>query len=174
MLSNFPCLRFSAERKRKVMMLLLIIILTGTLLALTTAANPVDCLQGIVAATGQFIFNATDSYYNNYCHGELFLTSVYAAAKTFCTPEEIRAGSASVGKTCTDYGFTTLSPFEEFEPRLTASFIAELPIVNFEDVALSPMRNTSIIISESFYKTGVDTFVCIYLSCALWSWPANS
>ena len=155
-------------------MLLLQFLLTGTLLASATAANPVDCLQGIVAATGQFIFNATDSYYNNYCHGELFLTSVYAAAKTFCTPEEIRAGSASVGKTCTDYGFTTLSPYEEFESRLTASFIAELPVVNFEDVALNPMRNTSIIISESFYKTGVDTFVCIHPSCALSYRPTGS
>ncbi|KAG4440540.1 hypothetical protein IFR05_003956 [Cadophora sp. M221] len=138
--------------------MLLHLIFTGALFASSVVANPVDCLEGIVAATGQFIFNATDDYYNNLCHGELFLTSVYAAAKTYCTLEEIVAGSASVGKTCSEYGFTVLTPYEEFAPKLTDSFIASLPVVSFKDIAINPMRNTSIIVSESLYKTGSDTF----------------
>ena len=141
-------------------MMLLNSIIAGTLLASFAVANPVDCLEGIIVATGQFIFNATDTYYNNLCHGELFLTSVYAAAKTYCTPEEIVAGSASVGKTCREDGFTVLSAYEEFAPKLTDSFIASLPVVNYEDIAFSPSRNTSVLVSESLYKAGSDTFVC--------------
>ncbi|KAK0122372.1 hypothetical protein ONS95_010613 [Cadophora gregata] len=95
-----------------------------------------------MAATGQFIFKATDEYYNNHCHEELFLTSVYAAAKTYCAPEEIIAGSESVGKRCNDYGFTTLSPYEEFKSRLTDALIPSLPVVNYEDTGINPMWNT--------------------------------
>ncbi|KAL2066622.1 hypothetical protein VTL71DRAFT_2693 [Oculimacula yallundae] len=148
-------------------MILLCFVLISALLALSVGANAIDCLEGIVAATGQFIFNATDAYYNNLCHGELFLTSVYAAAKTYCTPEEIIAGSASVGKQCVKFGFTFLTPYEEFAPNLTDAFISTLPVVGYEDIAVNPMRNTSVIVSKSLFKTGADTFSVFKMSLVI-------
>ncbi|CZT12929.1 uncharacterized protein RAG0_16574 [Rhynchosporium agropyri] len=142
-------------------------ILISTILALSVAANAIDCLEGIVTATGKFTFNATDDYYNNLCHGELFLTSVYAAAKVYCTPEEIAAGSAAIGKTCSEYGFTVLTPYAEFAPILADAFISSLPVVNFEDIAVEPTRNTSVIVSESLYKTGKNTYAIFVQSLAL-------
>lgn len=137
-------------------------------------AAPSDCLYGILTALSEFTFNtSTADYYYNTCQDETFLESMYAAAKLYCSPDQINAGQAAINTTCTSYGLIHLVPYETVLPNLTDTFIASLPVVNFEDIGTVADWNSSILISPSLFRTGVDTEVwilCLFQIMTCWDW----
>ncbi|EXJ60500.1 hypothetical protein A1O7_04653 [Cladophialophora yegresii CBS 114405] len=119
------------------------------------------CLGGIQTAISYLNFNVTDAtdYYGNGCTNELLVYSMWAAAKVYCTAEEIAAGSELFDGYCTEYGGVKLVPYSEVLPILTNSYIRSLPVAEYSDVENFTLFSTPVLISRFLYNTAKDTYV---------------
>lgn len=146
-------------------MKLALIFITLAFEAITTLCETwdpaTDCLDGITSDITSFIFGDVEpgSYYATMCNGTLSTTSLWAAAKVYCSDLEIAAGEKLVGGWCIEYGETSLRPYSEVEPLLTDAFISSLPIVEYEDIATAQTWNTSILLSRNLFIAGYKTSV---------------
>lgn len=135
------------------------------LLSLTSAAlgfhEVTSCIEGIHTDISEFVFegNPPEDYYGQACTNKLSVTSLWAAAKIYCTPSEITAGSKALAQTCQQYGFITLIPYSEIAPSLTDDFISSLPIVEYSDIDPTKTWNHSVLISKELYEAGKKTTV---------------
>lgn len=84
---------------------------------------------------------------------------MWAAAKTYCTPKQIKAGSDLLSGYCIKYGETTLIPYSEVLPILTDDFIASLPQVDLDDKDPTKIWNTSLMLTKHLYNLGYRTTV---------------
>lgn len=119
-----------------------------------------ECLDGIVAAVTDFTFaGASSDYYVTLCTYNLSLYSMWAAAKIYCTPSEIEAGSIEYDGYCMEYGEVELVQYSEVEPALTDAYIKTLQIVDFNDTIEAKIWDNSFLISESLYEASKRTVV---------------
>ncbi len=132
-----------------------------------TSASSVDkytgCVEGIRTSVADLTFEGVDysEYWPTLCTNKLVVTSIWAAAKRYCTPKEIKEGYKELNGYCLEYGLVTLTPYAKISPILTDQYIDSLPIAEFSDIkALTPF-NSSVLISEDLYKAGRDSWVCI-------------
>ena len=142
--------------------LLLLTVLSQITLVICDAWDPAtDCIDGISSDVTSFTFGDVEvgNYYATLCNGTLSTTSLWAAAKLYCSQLEIEAGEKLVASWCTEYGETTLVPYAQVEPTLTKEFIASLPVVNYEDIAAAQVWNTSVVISKDLFIAGYKTSV---------------
>lgn len=123
----------------------------------------VQCINGIQTALGSFVFAGSEllDYYTNMCTHELTVTSMWAAAKVYCTPKEIAAGSEVQAGYCTEYGMVELTPYSEVLPILTDDYIASLQVVTYDDIDPLAVWNDTVLLSEDLYKLGYRTTVCV-------------
>jgi ferric-chelate reductase len=119
------------------------------------------CLNGVQTAVSYLNFNVTDpsDYYGNSCTNELLVNSMWAAAKLYCTAEQIVAGSKEFEGYCTEYGGVELVPYSKVLPILTNDYIRSLPVAEYSDLENYTLFNTPVLISRSLYKAAKDTYV---------------
>lgn len=125
-----------------------------------------DCLDGIATDITSFVFGDLEDggYYATMCNGTLSTTSMWAAAKLYCSEHEIEVGEEMIAGWCVEYGETTLIPYAAVEPKLTDDFLASLPIVNYEDIAAAQTWNTSILVSRDLFMAGFKTSVGLLMN----------
>ena len=147
-------------------MKLLILSLAWSGLSLGAVDEYTGCLGGIETAISYLTFNGTDpeDYYGNLCTNKIVVTSMWAAAKLYCTPKQIEAGVKQFGGYCTEYGGVTLTPYLNVLPVLTDDYIKSLPVAQYSDIGAGTVWNTSVLISRSFYKAARNTYVCTLAS----------
>lgn len=143
----------------KMKVLPLLLVLPG--LALGVVDQYVDCLDGIYTAISYLTFSGTDAtdYYGTACTNKVVVTSMWAAAKMYCTPKQIDLGYKQLDKQCEEYGSVALTPYSEVLPTLTDQYIKSLPVAQYSDIKAGTIFNTSVLISRSLYKAGRDTYV---------------
>ncbi len=126
--------------------------------------DPIECLNGIRTAVSEFIFvdNLEADYWVNICNDTLGVHSVWAAAKLYCTLDEIVAGSGLLGPYCEEYGFVELTPYETVLPDLTDEYINSLQVVNFEDIDETAVWNNSVLISKVLFDASRRTTVSVW------------
>lgn len=137
--------------------------ITQLLWRLATAHGPeIYCLDGIRTSLGGLVFEGTDpeDYWVNICTNNLSVTSMWAAAKVYCTDHEVAEGEEMLAGYCTEYGLVTLTPYNDVLPILTNQFIKSLPIVEFEDVNSPVIWNHSVLLSEKLFAASKRTVVC--------------
>lgn len=134
-----------------------------------SAVDPAtDCVEGTVAATQMFGLGDPElGYYENMCQNMISVVSMWAAAKLYCTPNEIEAGFNLYAPYCTEYGGVELIPYSEVLPLLTDEYIASLPVVGLEDLDAGTIWNTSILISKDLWSLGARSEVCVLLRTSL-------
>lgn len=120
------------------------------------------CVDAIRLYVATFIFEGSPpaAYWARICSNNHGVLSVWAAAKRYCTQDEIDAGNRFLSGICLAYGPFTLVSYQESLPLLTDEFIAALPVVDLLDVEAKNVWNTSVLISPSFYESGRKTAVC--------------
>ncbi|KAE8441763.1 hypothetical protein EG329_004321 [Mollisiaceae sp. DMI_Dod_QoI] len=127
----------------------------GTLNEVSVAT---ECIDSIVSVVSDFTFAGADlDYYVTACTYNLSVYSMWSAAKLYCTPTEIEAGSALYSGYCVEYGAVELVPYSEIEPKLTDAYIESLQVVNFDDIDETAIWNNSILISKALYQTSRRT-----------------
>ena len=139
--------------------------ITQLLWRLATAHGPeIYCIDGIRTSLAGIVFEGTDhdDYWVNICTNNLSVTSMWAAAKLYCTDHERADGEEMLAGYCTEYGFVTLTPYDDVLPILTDQFIKSLPIVEFEDVDLPVIWNNSVMLSEKLFEASKRTVVCSF------------
>jgi hypothetical protein len=143
----------------KMKLLILLVALSG--ISLGSVDKYTGCLDGIQTAVSYLTFNVTDpsDYYSNLCTNRLLVNSFWAAAKVYCTAEQIAAGSKKYAGYCEEYGGVELIPYSEVLPILTNSYIRSLPLAEYSDIADATVFNTSILISRPFYEAARETSV---------------
>lgn len=126
-----------------------------------TSAAETDCIDGIETAVSYLTFNGSAelSYYVNMCSNDLVVISLWAAAKVYCTPQEILAGYDEYNPICQEYGSVALTPYAEVEPKLTDDYLKSLPVAEFSDVQDFTLFDTPVMISSDLYKAARDTSV---------------
>jgi len=119
------------------------------------------CVASIQEVLEKFVFVDTvpGASYINYCTTNLSVTSLWAAAKLYCTDAEIAAGYELWNGYCIEYGEVILTPYEDVLPVLSDAFIATLPVVEFKDIAIANVWNTSILPSNTFFNISSRTIV---------------
>jgi hypothetical protein len=129
-------------------------------LGLNGVSFSTECLDGIVTAVTHFTFAGADpDYYKTLCTYDLSVYSMWTAAKLYCKPAEIAAWSAEYQGYCERYRNIRLVPYIEVEPELTDAYIKSLPVVKFEDIDMTKLWNSSILISKSLHEIGQRTIV---------------
>ena len=98
---------------------------------------------------------------------DLYIVSMYAAAKLYCTPEEIQAGYDYYNPTCLEYGGVEFTPYAKVEPNLTNDYIASLPVASYDDYKNVTIFNTPVLISRSYWEIARDTTVSKDLSLGM-------
>ncbi len=138
----------------------------AALLPLALAKNPWDCVSGINEALSSFTFGSDsatlDDYYVTVCQNRYLIASQWAAAKLYCTPEEIVVGQQYLNDdTCLKYGGIELVGYDEVKGNLTDEFIKNLTVVGFEDIKLDAgtVFNRSILVEEELVNIAIRTVV---------------
>lgn len=137
-----------------------LLVLLGALLSYGVVGAETLCIDGITTAVTLFTFADASSYYVNLCAGSLTSLSVWAAAKAYCTPLEIEAGTRSLSVTCLQYGGMELTSYADTVGNLTDEFMKNLKVVEYEDIAEANLWNETILISESLLQSSERTVVC--------------
>ncbi|KIW68679.1 hypothetical protein PV04_04606 [Phialophora macrospora] len=142
-------------------MKVLTILLALSGLSLGSVEEYTGCLNGIRTALAKLNLNVTGpiDYYTKLCTNELFVNSMWAAAKVYCTTEQIVAGSELFAGYCTEYGGVELVPYSKVLPVLTNNYIGSLPVAEYSDVENYTVFNTPVLLSRSLYKAAKDTYV---------------
>ncbi|KAK6379383.1 hypothetical protein LTS17_006301 [Exophiala oligosperma] len=122
--------------------------------------KPSDCVEGLRTALAEVKFNVSDAedYWGNLCVKDMIVRSMWIAAKLYCTPVEIIAGSKAFGDECVEYGSVELTPYSKMLPDLTEDYINSLPLVEYSDIEAGTVWNTSIQLSKTVVKAGVGTY----------------
>lgn len=146
-------------------MKVLALLLVFPALGLGVVDKFIGCLMGIQTSLSSLTFSSTDpaDYYGNECANKDMVWSMWAAAKVYCTPQEIEAGEKLLAGDCQTYGSVTLTPYAKVLPHLTDEYIKSLPIAQYSDINGATIFNTSVLISRPYFKDGRDTYVCFHV-----------
>lgn len=113
------------------------------------------CFDTVYESYGYMIFAGDDaeSYYYSACQYPPKVLSIYAAAKVYCTPDEINAGIEFLGHYCEEYGpDLELLPLDSFAANLSDAAIKKMPVVNYDEaLAATEPYAKPVIISQSFF-----------------------
>lgn len=131
------------------------------------AIDPIECVNGIRTAVAEFqFFNTTPGdYWGTLCTNDLSLHSMWAAAKVYCTLEEIAAGERELAAYCIEDGGYQLTPYATILPDLTDDYISHMEIVSYTDINATKIWNNSVLVSKDFEHMAVMTTVsrdCIH------------
>jgi len=119
-----------------------------------------DCVEGIVEVYGEIPFDGdTGDYYVDLCTNPLKLITVYAAALTYCTADEIDAGFKLRGGYCSQYGLVEQVPMSEFAANLTPEAIKQMPIIEYTGEEPTENITAPAIISQEWYELSFLTVV---------------
>ncbi|KFZ12368.1 hypothetical protein V502_07118 [Pseudogymnoascus sp. VKM F-4520 (FW-2644)] len=133
------------------------------------------CVDGILTAVTLLTFADALSYYVDICAGTLTSLSVWAAAKKYCTPRGIEAGSRSLSNNCLQYGGMELTSYADTEGNLTDEYMKNLKVVEYEDIAEAKVWNETILISEPLLETSkrtISAFNNQYATHTRYGWSA--
>jgi hypothetical protein len=114
--------------------------------------SPISCLSAIQTAVSKFKFPHEESA----CTGNHSVHSLWAAAKTYCSPEEIKAGSGYLLGHC--HG-GELVPYSQIEPQLTQEYVQSLPVVGFENMEGKQVWHTPVLLSPELYTIALQSQV---------------
>jgi hypothetical protein len=137
----------------------------------------IECLNGIRTAVSEFAFvdNENGTYWTGICNDTLGVYSLWAAAKIYCTPEEIIAGSNMLGEYCEEYGGVPLTPYATLLPNLTDAYINSLQVVDYADIDESIVWNNSVLLSKDLFTSARRTTVsCHHQSRPRFDMSANN
>ncbi|ELR05479.1 hypothetical protein VC83_07147 [Pseudogymnoascus destructans] len=156
------------------------LLLLGALLSYGVAGDDQSpsrtlCVDGIRTAVTLFTFADASSYYVNICAGNLTTLSIWAAAKTYCTPLEIEAGSRSFSDYCLQYAGFELASYAETERNFTDEYMKNLKVVEYEDIAKAKLWNETIVISKPLWETSkrtISAFNNQYATHTRYGWSA--
>lgn len=129
----------------------------------------IECINGIRVSIAKFNFTSRhpQSALATICTNKLGVTSIWAAAKTYCTQEEIDAGSEMLAEYCIEEGSLHPIPYSEVLSTLSNDFIATLPMVSYSNIDGKTVWNKSVLISRDLFEAGVKTTVRDFLQQAL-------
>ena len=136
------------------------LLLLTALLSYGVAADDTLCVNAITTAVTPFKFADASSYYVDVCAGSMTSLSVWAAAKTYCTPLEAEAGIRSLNVTCLQHGGMELTSYDDTQGNFTDEFMKSLKVVEYEDIAEAKLWNETILISKPLFETSERTVVC--------------
>ncbi|KAJ5156900.1 uncharacterized protein N7482_008000 [Penicillium canariense] len=129
---------------------LLVFLLTSVQSVLS---GSIECINGIQTAVATFKFTGEKGGAFT-CVGNHHVYSLWAAAKVYCTEDEIEAGSMYLAHICLPRK-TPLVPYSTVDPHLTPDYIQSLPVVTFKDVEKKRNWNTSVLLSQELYEIAV-------------------
>jgi hypothetical protein len=139
------------------------LLLCSLFLRWAIAESPdINCLDGIRTAIAGITFAGTDpeDYWGNICTNNLSVTSMWASTKVYCTDRERVAGEEMLSGYCAEYGFVTLTPYDDILPILTDQYINTSPLVEFDDVGAAVIWNHSVLLSKELFTASKRTVVC--------------
>lgn len=131
------------------------------LLSSVVMGQQFGCMSGIRQALSPFYFAGGQvfDYYQNLCTNELRVTSIYAAAKVYCTEQEIEVGALTLQDNCLLWGGVEAIPYSEIEPKLTEEYIASLPTLTYEDREVEILLSEVYLIDEEYYRIALRAAV---------------
>lgn len=92
------------------------------------------CVNAINFAYNPFTFaGARETYWENVCREPLRVTSMLAAAKTYCVPKDIMPGFAAVRRDCLAHAGLDLLDLETISVNLTRGYISTLQVVDADE-----------------------------------------
>jgi hypothetical protein len=123
------------------------------------------CFDAVYEALADlsFVGNTADEYWNSTCQNPLKVTSMYASAKTYCTPHEIEAGVAVLAKYCFEYGTLELAPMSQFADNLTDDFIKGMRMINYQEIPETDNITELVVMSPTYFGGSLRTVVSNYL-----------
>ncbi|KFY92796.1 hypothetical protein V498_04766 [Pseudogymnoascus sp. VKM F-4517 (FW-2822)] len=133
------------------------------------------CVDGILTAVTSFTFTDASSYYVDICTGTLTSLSIWAAAKTYCTPLGIEARSRSLRNDCLQFGGMELTSYAETVGNFTDEYMKNIKVVEYEDIAAAKVWNETILISEPLWeasKRTISAFNNQYATHTRYGWSA--
>ncbi|KIV87606.1 hypothetical protein PV11_03140 [Exophiala sideris] len=118
-----------------------------------------DCVNGIRTDLPKFNFagGTPGDDWGNVCTNNLSVHSMWAAAKVYCTQEQIVAGAKMLEVFCEEFGRVKLVPYQKVLPHLTQDYVSSLPIVGFDDINDTKTWDHPVLISKDFFHAGVRT-----------------
>ncbi|KAK2745287.1 hypothetical protein FQN57_003982 [Myotisia sp. PD_48] len=146
---------------RKIRPFLLLSLLGSPIPALAkTSENSARCLVSISEALSYLSFQDIISDDNHTrpaglslessCTNQLRIHSLYAAAKSYCSPAELEAGEEFLRADCAGAGFE-LVPYKDVEPELTDDYISKLRVVEFNGFQRGVLLDAPVLISQQYF-----------------------
>lgn len=126
------------------------------------------CFDAVYEAMGDltFVGNTAEEYWNSTCQNPLKVTSMYASAKTYCTPHEIDAGASVLAHYCMEYGTLELAPMSQFAENLTDEFIKGMRVIDHDEIPETDNITEFVLLSPSYFGGSLRTVVS---SPSLWA-----
>lgn len=110
------------------------------------------CVNSIYFAHGALEFPDTNgTFWDSTCRSSLRITSMYAAAKTYCEPSHIEPGFEAVARDCRNAGVELLD-LTAIKADLTDERISQFRVVGLEDVEQIGVLTEPVLISELWYR----------------------
>ncbi|KAF2816982.1 uncharacterized protein BDZ99DRAFT_470052 [Mytilinidion resinicola] len=117
------------------------------------------CVDAVFEAFGDLNFEGVGygEYYVSICNNSLKANSIYATAKTYCKPEDIKPGFAMLSEYCENYGEVELLPMSDFADTLTESYISSMRVIDYGEVAETDNITTTVLLSRSYFLVSYRT-----------------
>ncbi|KAI2004749.1 hypothetical protein LOZ52_004990 [Ophidiomyces ophidiicola] len=91
------------------------------------------------------------------CQSRLRAASIYATAKLYCTPAEIKAGDKVLQEYCVTYGNVEFLPMSAVAANLTDERIKTYKTVNQKDIKLIKKSKEPVVMSKPYYDLAYRT-----------------
>lgn len=135
-------------------MLLVALFLLSLLTNILALDTSIECINGIQTVVSRLQFTKEKSI----CSGDHHVHTLWAAAKLYCSPEEIDAGSAMLAEECLRDG-SQLVPYTQILTRLSDGYIRSLPVVDFTGLGSKKVWSTPVLISRELCEIARRTTV---------------
>ncbi|KAI1923069.1 hypothetical protein LOZ52_001223 [Ophidiomyces ophidiicola] len=136
----------------------ILITLPGVVVAGLGIPESARCIISIGEALSRLRFlNPSHSSYTAYvCTNRLYVYSMYAASKTYCTASEIYDGLRVIDRDCEQEGLTRI-PYEDVEPELSDEYLAGLKRVEYGEFNKGTELPEPVLISKDYFQRAFRT-----------------
>ena len=95
------------------------------------------------------------------CNTTNEVASIYAAAKEYCRPKELKTGISWWQSQCSSAG-ASLMDLTTIEAKLNSSYLASLPRIDPETNTTTAVGtlNQTVLLTKSYYKRAYKSYVC--------------
>ena len=121
----------------------------------------INCGQAMLDIYGNFEWPGDyyGRYYAQLCQEPNAVVSIYASVYTYCSAVEIDYGIKSLGEYCEKYGKIPLAPASQFAANLTKEAIAQIRVLNQDDVVEESNVTAPFVVAPAWFKLSYRTEV---------------